>query len=53
MDNETAVKFMRSIAGYPFLPCPICHGNEGCDHSIPERARAAGHNLIPEHETRQ
>lgn len=23
------------------LPCPICHGIEGCDHAIPERQRAA------------
>lgn len=33
---------MRSMPGYPFLPCPICHGTEGCDHSVPERARASG-----------
>jgi hypothetical protein len=23
------------------LPCPICNGVEGCDHTVPERARAA------------
>jgi hypothetical protein len=25
----------------PYLPCPICKGVEGCDHTVPERARAA------------
>ena len=25
----------------PNLPCPICKGVEGCDHTRPERARAA------------
>jgi hypothetical protein len=24
----------------PFLPCPICNGVEGCDHTVPERRRA-------------
>lgn len=24
-----------------FLPCPICRGIEGCDHSLPERRAAA------------
>jgi hypothetical protein len=24
----------------PYLPCPICKGVEGCDHTVPERARA-------------
>jgi hypothetical protein len=24
-----------------YLPCPICNGVEGCDHSWTERARAA------------
>jgi hypothetical protein len=23
----------------PFLPCPICNGVEGCDHTVPERRR--------------
>lgn len=23
-------------------PCPICGGIEGCDHTLPERQRAAG-----------
>lgn len=31
---------MQVLPGYPFLPCPICGGVEGCDHSVPERARA-------------
>ena len=22
------------------LPCPICNGVEGCDHTVPERLRA-------------
>lgn len=25
-----------------YLPCPICGGIEGCDHTIPERRRALG-----------
>lgn len=33
-------KALDSIPGYPFLPCPICKGIEGCDHSVPERAEA-------------
>jgi hypothetical protein len=26
---------------YPWLPCPACGGEEGCDHTVPERAEAA------------
>ena len=29
----------KALDGYPWLPCPICRGVEGCDHSIIERAR--------------
>ncbi|MPW16953.1 hypothetical protein GCT13_08410 [Paraburkholderia sp. CNPSo 3157] len=25
----------------PYLPCPICNGVEGCDHTVPERKRAS------------
>jgi hypothetical protein len=25
----------------PYLPCPTCKGVEGCDHTVPERKRAA------------
>jgi AcrR family transcriptional regulator len=25
----------------PYLPCPTCKGVEGCDHTVPERTRAA------------
>ena len=32
---------IRALPGYPWLPCPICKGAEGCDHAAPERARAA------------
>lgn len=38
-------QLLRSLAGYPWLPCPICRGVEGCDHIVGERARAAGHNI--------
>lgn len=38
--------WLRSLPGWPFLPCPICHGTQGCDHSGPERARAAIPNLV-------
>lgn len=30
----------KALAHYPWLPCPICHGVEGCDHVVPERMRA-------------
>ncbi len=33
-------KALDSIPGYPFLPCPICLGTEGCDHTVVERATA-------------
>ena len=26
---------------HPYLPCPICHGVEQCDHTIPERRAAS------------
>ncbi len=29
-----------------FLPCPICNGIEGCDHTVPERERAAQDAII-------
>lgn len=32
---------LKALPGYPWLPCPICHGVEGCDHSVTERARTA------------
>jgi len=28
-------------ARHPYLPCPICNGVEGCDHTMPERRRAS------------
>jgi len=40
-DQITALRAERDALGYPWLPCPICHGVGGCDHSVPERARAA------------
>ena len=33
-------KALEAIPGYPFLPCPICKGIEGCDHTVVERATA-------------
>jgi len=39
-------RFLENLPGYPFLPCPICHGIEGCDHAVPERARATHPGLI-------
>jgi hypothetical protein len=44
---ERVVSRIRDIAArmpkqhYPYLPCPICKGVEGCDHTVPERQRAA------------
>jgi hypothetical protein len=32
---------LESAPGYPWLPCPICSGVEGCDHTAPERKEAA------------
>ena len=32
--------FMASLPGYPWLPCPICSGTEGCDDTVVERLRA-------------
>jgi hypothetical protein len=32
---------LEDVPGYPWLPCPICNGTEGCDHPVPERMRAA------------
>lgn len=37
---------LRALPGYPWLPCPICHGTEGCDDTVPERARAAHPSLV-------
>lgn len=42
--NNTGV--VEALPGYPWLPCPICHGTEGCDHSVPERARTAHPGLV-------
>jgi hypothetical protein len=40
--NKVAfAQLLRLIPGYPFLPCPICNGIEGCDHIVAERALAA------------
>lgn len=32
---------LAALPGFPFFPCPICRGTEGCDHTGYERARAA------------
>jgi hypothetical protein len=39
--EPSAYRTLLDSLGYPWLPCPICNGTEGCDHSYPERARAA------------
>jgi hypothetical protein len=36
----------RNLAGYPWLPCPICKGVEGCSDTRKERAIAYGHNIV-------
>jgi len=43
-------QMLRLMPGYPWLPCPICKGTEGCDHIAAERARAAGISFSPETE---
>lgn len=40
--GRAIVAKFKALPGYPWLPCPICNGIEGCDHTVPERARA-GH----------
>jgi hypothetical protein len=39
--EASAYETLLQALGYPWLPCPICKGTEGCDHPYPERARAA------------
>jgi hypothetical protein len=36
-----ADRIRRGVWRDDCLPCPICNGAEGCDHSVPERYRAA------------
>lgn len=43
--GDVDARFLQMLPGYPFLPCPICSGVEGCDHAVPERARASGINF--------
>jgi hypothetical protein len=38
---EPSTTQTRDRTQYPYLPCPICNGVEGCDHPVPERRRAA------------
>ncbi len=45
-EDEEWFATLKAIPGYPWLPCPICSGGEGCDHSVPERARAAIPGLV-------
>lgn len=37
--GQTEIRW-DEFPGYPFLPCPVCKGVEGCAHCVPERARA-------------
>ncbi len=40
--DEWDCEYPRCSCEFPFLiPCPICKGVEGCDHTVMERARAA------------
>lgn len=41
MIAEMNLRVLQNLPGYPWLPCPVCHGTEGCDHTVPERARTA------------
>lgn len=43
---ETWIATLKALPGYPWLPCPICKSDEGCDHPVPERARAAIPGLV-------
>jgi hypothetical protein len=40
------VATLKALPGYPWMPCPICNGREGCCHAFPERARAAIPGLV-------
>lgn len=46
--RELFRKALRSLPGYPWLPCPICKGTGSCDHIAAERAQAAIPGLILE-----
>lgn len=37
---------IKQIQTYPYLPCPICRGVEGCDHTVPERRQEATRQMI-------
>lgn len=45
--DNYAIQNLIALPGYPFMPCPICHGVESCDHTVPERARASHPGLQP------
>lgn len=46
-DGQASVAYnMIKKWGYPWLPCPICNGVEGCDHSYGERCHARLSNSI-------
>jgi hypothetical protein len=40
-EPNNAFETLAIALGYPWLPCTICRGTEGCDHTASERARAA------------
>lgn len=44
--RQWAHAIFKSLPGYPFLPCPICGGNEGCDDTVRERAQATHPGLV-------
>ena len=46
LDTEWTQETLKALPQYPWLPCPICRNVEGCDHTIPERARAALPTLV-------
>lgn len=40
-NDQDGTETLRALPRQPRVPCPICHGVEGCDHTVPERARMA------------
>lgn len=40
-EEERHFSLLKSLPGFPWLPCPVCRMSEGCSHSYPERIRAA------------
>lgn len=45
-ERSIVLEMLKSLPGYPFVPCASCKGTEGCDHNVYERALAAHPGLV-------